>query len=153
MHRQSNFVPRLQNILCIKKYGYKIVLSLQLSLENYLLVDIFCKKSFLRSLFAWKFEVFWIVSWEKKLPLHRKWRFALSFLPIWLHLLKKSLMENFIFLCSVFCWKRKHTGTIWFSAKNMSLCLRYWCALDFNREMKLITLLQKLSILLKINLF
>ena len=40
------------------------------------------------------------------LSLHKKWKFSIkdffrSFLQIWSHLLKKSLMENFIFLCSV----------------------------------------------------
>ena len=44
-------------------------------------------------------------TWSKSdITLHKKWSFQVikwSFQMKWSHLLKKSLMENFIFLCSV----------------------------------------------------
>ena len=33
-------------------------------------------------------------------------------LRIWSHLLKKSLMENFIILCSVLNWQKRHQNDV-----------------------------------------
>ena len=66
--------------------------------------------------------IFNIASNELKLTLQKKLKFSIkdffsksdqihSFLRIWAHLLKKSLMENFIFLCSVSSLVATDTGS------------------------------------------
>ena len=56
----------------------------------------------------------------------------LSFLRIWLHLLKKSLMENFIFVQYIFppgrkCFSNMKIPQFWFiSSKHMLIFLQYY---------------------------